>query len=199
MGRQHVRIAREIPLGFVILFWLWLMSWRFFTGAHMNGEKYFDTLFWRDASMIGRHRQTPFAKWKRKARVKRMMWRNCVFWPLAGITYGCLVAPDTMIILAVWCAPIYGYLGFYWLRKTFFEVHRASYAEGEVSEFWTLKRPYRWMRFEWLRNLDEPSVTAKKVVDDEHEDIHIISLKTLLNPDDDEQWTKGGDGLDESA
>lgn len=190
-SKQVVRVAREIPVAFVILFWLLLMSWRFFTGAHMNGERYFDTLWFKDATPGYKRRQVAFSAWKRKARIKRMGWRNCVFWPIAGITYGCLVAPDTMVILAFWMAPIYGYLGFVWIRKTFFELHRAGYAEGQIEEFWKLKRQYRWMRFEWLHS--EPSVTVKKTEDAEHEDIHIISLKTLMNPGDDDEWTKGGD------
>jgi hypothetical protein len=73
----------------------------------------------------------------------------------------------------------------------FFELHRVGYGEGEVRTFWVLKRRYRWMRFEWLR--DEPSVIVKKEESAEHEDIRIISLKTLMNPSDDETWTKGGD------
>lgn len=115
-----------------------------------------------------------------------MGWRNGFFWPVVLIAYGCIVAPSIMVIVAVWAAPLYGYLGFYWIRKTFFEIHRAGYAEGQVEEFWTLKRRYRWMRFEWLR--PEPSVTVKKIEDEEHEDIHIISLKTLMNPGDDDTY-----------
>jgi hypothetical protein len=193
MGKQVVRVAREIPVFFVVLFWLLLMSWRFFTGAHMNGQTYFDTLFFKDASPIHKRRQVAFNTWKRKARVKRMAWRNCVFWPVFWITYGCIVAPDTMIVLAFWASPIYGYLGFIHGRKFFFYQARIGYGEGLVKTSWVLKRRFRWMRFEWLR--DEPSVVVKTESDDEHEDIKIISLKTLMNPDDDDAWTKGGEDI----
>lgn len=191
MGKQTVRVAKEIPVAFVILGWLLLMSWRFFSGAHMNGQKYFDTLVFKDASAIHKRRQVAFNAWKRKARIKRMAWRNCTFWPVFWITYGCVVAPWTMVILAFWASPLYGWLGFIYLRKTFFERHKVGYSEGRVEAFWVLKRRYRWARFEWLR--DEPSVVAKSETDPEHEDIKIISLKTLMNPGDDDKWAEGGD------
>lgn len=195
MGRQVVRVAREIPIGFVILLWVWIIMWRFFTGAHMNGQKYFDTLFWKDASVFHRRKQTSFAKWKRTKRVKRMWIRNAIFWPAAFLAYGWYTNPDIMVIVTLWSSPLWGYFGFFYLRKTFFELHRAGFGEGQVRTFWVLKRRYRWMRFEWLLGTpnDEPSVVVKSAEDDERGDIKIISLKTLMDPQDDEAWTKGGD------
>lgn len=191
MGKQRVRLVKEPAVGWIILGWLLLMAWRFFTGAHMNGQAYFDTLFFKDATPIHKRRQVAFNAWKRKARVKRMAWRNCVFWPVTFITYGCLVAPWTMFVVAFWASPLWGYLGFIYARKTLFEQRKIGYSEGRVETFWVLKRRFRWMRFDWLR--EEPSVIVKSEAGPEHEDIKIISLKTLMNPGDDEAWTKGGD------
>jgi hypothetical protein len=191
MSKQVVRVARELPLFFVIFSWLLLMTWRFFTGAHMNGQTYFDTLFFKDASPIHKRRQVAFNTWKRKARVKRMGWRNCIFWPVFWITYGCVVAPWTMFVLAFWASPLYGWLAFIYARKTIFEQRKVGYAEGRVETFWVLKRRFRWLHFGWLRDSEDQPVTAKSESSSDHEDIKIISLKKLLNPGDDAAWAEG--------
>jgi hypothetical protein len=52
-----------------------VVLWRFLTGAHMNGKKYNDATFWRDASPRYRARRPAFTWWRRKARGKRAAWR----------------------------------------------------------------------------------------------------------------------------
>jgi len=188
--RQRMIVSKEPAVGWLIIGFILLMLWRFFTGAHMNGKTYFDTLFWKDASRRYQFRQVAFSKWKRKARVKRMAWRNAFFWPVALVTYGCIVAPDIMLIVTFWLSPVYCWYLFKYIRSVFMEEHRGTFNEGEHASWWALKRKYQWMRFGWLRDPEDIPVTAKAVADEDHEDIHIISLKTLMdlgNPHDDEE------------
>lgn len=66
------------------------LLWRFFTGAHMNGDVYNDSTFWHDASKRYQNRRHSYTWWRRKARWKRAAWRNCFFWIPTLITLGFL-------------------------------------------------------------------------------------------------------------
>ena len=184
---KQVTVKEGPAIGWLILGWLLVMCWRFFTGAHMNGQTYFDTLFFKDASRIYARKQVAFSKWKRTARIKRLWWRNIIFWPCFWLSYGWYVAPWDMWLITFWTSPLWIYCSYKKLQSVFFEVHTAGFSDGKTQGYWVLRRRWRWLRFGWLRDeeLLQP-VVVKEEETEEKQDIHIRSLKLLLDPGDDE-------------
>lgn len=131
-----------------LLKWLAILAWRFFTGAHLTGQHYNDSTFWHDASNAKKrsvHRPRQFSWWKRKARWKRMAWRNSIFWPVLLLIIGFMWSWSSMIM-------ILGFIGFpVWfmlepkthswhrIRLLFQRPYVATQSNGRVYQHWAWK------------------------------------------------------------
>lgn len=126
-------------MGFAIL----VVTVRFFTGAHLNGKIYNDATWWQDASPTYRKRRSAYTWWRRKARMKRLAWRNCVFWPmtftiwaLISYTFWSLIAGGIIAIPLAW-------YGGRRLRLALWLPVVAHNSDGSVTQEWTLKPKVR--------------------------------------------------------
>jgi hypothetical protein len=151
----------------IVLFltkWLLILSWRFFTGAHMTGNHFNDSSFWRDATNAKKRAQArprQYSWWKRKARYKRMLWRNGIFWPVLLLVIGFMWDWSSMLM-------ILGFLGIpsWWIADRRFHMwHRfrllfqlpyvATESNGHMYQRWAWKTSYRRM-FRRLRQIRQP-------------------------------------------
>lgn len=206
MSKQTVvtRPSVTFIVGVFLLVWTVKLSWRFFTGAHMNGKTYNDSTFWRDASRSYRNRRNAYGWWKKKSRAKRIAWRHSVFWPALVIAYGFYaIGWADMIVVFMWASPFAGYYAYRRLRPIFF-VQMRMITDGAPEYYWTL-RPHWFRRLERLRELFGSNKTAepptvpvpseyeaavRNEIGNEYEDTPMLSLKLLLAPDQD---TEGDD------
>lgn len=132
-----------------LLRWTFILSWRFFTGAHMTGKTYNDSTFWRDASNAKKRATVSPQKytwWRRKARWRRMTWRNAIFWPTLLIVIGFIWSWSSMIM-------ILGFIGFptwfllepkthswHRFRLLFQTPYVGTQSDGRVYQYWAWKR-----------------------------------------------------------
>jgi hypothetical protein len=138
-----------------MLKWLLILSWRFFTGAHMTGNHFNDSTFWHDATnakkrAISRPRQ--YSWWRRKARYKRMIWRHAVFWPALILSIGFAWDWSTMLIILgfmgfpVWFMTEPYHHGWHRIRLLFQNPAVGHDSDGTVYQVWTWKSPIRHAR-----------------------------------------------------
>lgn len=127
----------------VLLRWGFVLSWRFFTGAHLNGKKYNDSTWLQDASL--RYRKMPryYTWWRRKSRAKRAGWRNGIFWPTLGIFIGFLLSWQSMILVLGFAAPGTYLMVRDRIRFVFFIPLVVHGADGSVTQQFSLKPKYR--------------------------------------------------------
>lgn len=127
----------------IVFRWFCILSWRFFTGAHMNGQTYNDATWWRDASPGYRKRRQNYGWWKKKSRMKRVAWRHSFFWPTVLIIWGFEWSPASMVFLLGIFGPVGLIIGWRKLRFVFFAPVVAHGSDGSVTQEWSLRPRYR--------------------------------------------------------
>jgi hypothetical protein len=113
--------------------------WRFLTGAHMNGKKYNDSTWFKGASVRYSKRRESFTWWRRKARIKRMAWRNsCLFFTIALISALIWSISSTAIILLGF-SPLVAFVLYGKARDKFWMPVVAHNNDGSVIQLWLPK------------------------------------------------------------
>lgn len=127
-----------------IVKWCIIIAWRFFSGAHMDGSTYNDATWWQDASSRYRVRRQAYTWWRRKARMKRASWRNCIFWPVTLIILGFVWSSSSMAIILLALSPFLAFVAFRRGRLALFKPVTQTLSDGIVIQHWYLKsRPKR--------------------------------------------------------
>lgn len=105
----------------------------------MNGRTWNDATWWRDASPRYRNRRLAFTWWRRKARVKRMGWRNACFWiPLILLVAFTRYTSYAVVTLLLF-SPLLAYAAFIRGRLLLFDPFTSGNADGSVNQHWRLK------------------------------------------------------------
>lgn len=150
-------ISSRIVSGFFIL------SWRFFTGAFMDGKEYNDATWFQDATKRGPERKRTW--WKRKARIKRAIWRNEIFWSFVFLTAGFIWSPEFMVIMFVAFSPFLGYVGYQKFRKAITTPFISRGADSIPVQGYTVKPKVR--RFlNRISRKPKPGIVTKQIVDE---------------------------------
>jgi hypothetical protein len=124
--------------------WGIILSWRFFTGAHINGKTYNDATWWQDASPMYRKKRSAYTWWRRKSRMKRAAWRHSFFWPVTLVTLGFIFFGLSMLAVLGFLAPGLFYMGWNRLRLELYNPVVVRASDGTVSQAWILKP--KWAR-----------------------------------------------------
>jgi hypothetical protein len=118
-------------------------AWLFYTGAHLNGKTYNDATWWRDASPRYRNRRLAYTWWRRKARVKRMGWRNACFWIPLILLVAFTKYPSYAFTALLLFSPLLAYALFIRGRILLFDPFTSGNSDGSVNQHWRLKRAIR--------------------------------------------------------
>jgi hypothetical protein len=129
-------------LWFVIK-WTLVISWRFFSGAHMNGEIYNDATWWRDASRKYIKVRRKYTWWKRKSRMKRAGWRNAIFWPCLILSVGFAIDPWGMLFILGMLSPGLYFFMHRRVRLWFFIPVAGTHSDGIAYQHWIMKPAFR--------------------------------------------------------
>lgn len=129
-------------LWFVIK-WTLILLWRFFSGAHMNGEIYNDATWCRDASRKYQKVRKKYTWWKRKSRMKRAGWRNAIFWPCLILSIGFAVDPWGMFFILGMLSPGLYFFGVRRFRFWFFIPVAGTHSDGITYQHWIMKPALR--------------------------------------------------------
>ena len=117
--------------------------WRFFTGAHLNGKTYNDATFWRDCSPRYKNRRLASTWWRRKARAKRMGWRNACFWIPLLLLVAVTKFPSYTFVVFLLFSPLLAWIIFKRGRLLLFDPFTSGNSDGSVNQHWRLKRAIR--------------------------------------------------------
>lgn len=128
---------------FGLIKWTFILCWRFFTGAHMDGEVHSDATFFKPATARHWKRQQTNATWKCMSRFQRMKWRNGVFWPSLLLAIGSVLSPSTVLIVLGFLGPGLALIGWKHIRLAFWLPVVATHSDGSVHQRWILKPKYR--------------------------------------------------------
>jgi len=131
--------------------WFFVLGWRFFTGAHMDGAEHTDATFFRNATPRHRKRQQTNAAWKCMSRWRRMKWRNGIFWPCLTLTVGFIWSPSAVLILLGFLGPGIALIMWKHIRLVFWLPVVGQHSDGSVRQHWTLKPKYRRQREKFIR------------------------------------------------
>lgn len=123
--------------------WGLILSWRFFTGAHMLGQTFNDSTWFHDASKRYRIKHKQYSWWKKKARIKRAAWRHCIFWPTLLVTIGFIWSASSMLMIIGFLSPGILYMNKYRIKCIFFQPFVARLSDGSMQQHWMLKGRYR--------------------------------------------------------
>lgn len=136
--------------------WVVIFSWRFFTGAHMNGKIYNDSSWWHDASTRFKARRHTYTWWRRKARMKRAGWRNICFWLAALVVLGFVLFTSEMLFALMALSPFMGWVAYRRTRSVLFVPFTSGNSDGSVNQHWRLKPVIRrrMERLHLLRKLE---------------------------------------------
>lgn len=149
-----------IAIVLFVMKWTLILSWRFFSGAYMNGRHtYNDSTWTKDATKRWRIRQGHYSWWKKKSRFKRAAWRNGVFWPCLVLSVGFAVDPWGMFFVLGMMGPGIYMLSHTRIKRIFFLPMVGHYPDGSVRQEWTLKPKYR----RTLQKLSPRSLENRKV------------------------------------
>lgn len=129
-------------IGF-LFYWGFVFSWRFFTGAHMNGQTYNDSTWWQDASSMYRKRRPAYTWWRKKSRMKRAAWRHSIFWPVILVTWGLIFFTSSAVIILLCFAPGLSLIAGKKLRLAWYLPIVAHNSDGSVRQHWVLKPKLR--------------------------------------------------------
>lgn len=189
-----------------ILKWTLIISWRFFSGNFMNAREYNDATWWKDASTKYRKMRRKYTWWNRKCRMKRMAWRNAIFWPTLILVVGFLWSWTSMLFVLGMMSPGLFLMVRKRVRLAFYLPIVARGSDGSVTQHWVLKpkirriietilppegkrrRPGLAMESE-LRPADEwpedkPTYHVEVLGSNELDGQPPIELKLLMEPDD---------------
>ena len=119
--------------------WTFILSWRFFSGAHMNGAEYNDATWWRDASRKYQKVRRKYTWWRRKSRMKRAGWRNAIFWPCLILSVGFAVDPWGMLFILGMLSPGLYFFMHRRVRLWFFIPIAGVHSDGIAYQHWILK------------------------------------------------------------
>lgn len=119
--------------------WSVIISWRFFSGAHMSGKQYNDATWWRDASPMFRKRRQAYTWWRRKARMKRAGWRHSLFWITAILTAGFVWSTTFMLVSLAAIAPVGLWVAYGRIRYALFLPVVGNHSDGSVRQHWIMK------------------------------------------------------------
>ena len=122
-----------------IIKWTLILMWRFFSGAHMNGEFYNDSTWWKDASKKYQKIRRKYTWWKRKSRMKRAGWRNAIFWPCLILSIGFAVDPWGMAFVVGMLSPGLYFFAVRRFRLWFYIPVAGTHSDGETYQHWVMK------------------------------------------------------------
>lgn len=126
-----------------IIKWTAIISWRFFSGAHMNAARYNDSTWWKDASKKFQKMRRKYTWWNRKCRMKRAAWRNAIFWPCLILSVGFAVDPwGTAFILGMLAPGLYYFMHRRFMLWFFIPV-AGKHSDGETYQHWIIKPSVR--------------------------------------------------------
>lgn len=134
-----------------IIRWTFILSWRFFTGAHMDGETHTDATFFKDATPRHKKRQQTNAAWKCMSRWKRIKWRNGIFWPIVFLFAGFIWSPSSMLFVLGMMSPGLLLIFRHHIRLAFWLPVVGHHSDGSVKQHWILKPKYRRMHDKMFR------------------------------------------------
>ena len=188
-----------------ILKWVLIIAWRFFSGNFMNAREYNDATWWKNASRKYQKMRRKYTWWNRKCRVKRMAWRNCIFWPVLWLVIGFMVdAVFTLFVIGI-MAPGLFLIVRKRIRLAFYLPIVAHESDGSVRQHWVMKpkirriidtilppdnrrrRPGLAMESELRGPAEwpqEPMQYNVEVVGNELDGQPTVELKLLMEPDD---------------
>lgn len=126
-----------------IIKWTFILSWRFFSGAHMNGKTYNDSTWFRDSSKRFERMRHKYSWWKRKARIKRAAWRHCIFWPTAIITALFIISWTSTLLILGFLTPGIVLMNENRIRMIFQKPVVGTHSDGSVHQHWIWKPKYR--------------------------------------------------------
>lgn len=126
-----------------IIRWTFILSWRFFSGAHMNGATYNDSTWWKDASRKYQKIRRKYTWWRRKSRMKRAGWRHAIFWPCLILSVGFAVDPWGMFFILGMLSPGLYFYGHRRVRLWFYIPVAGNHSDGEVYQHWIMKTSTR--------------------------------------------------------
>jgi hypothetical protein len=126
-----------------IIKWTLIIAWRFFSGAHMNGELYNDSTWWKDASKKYQKVRKKYTWWKRKSRMKRAGWRHAIFWPCLILSVGFAVDPWGMAFVIGMLSPGLYFLGRQRVMLWFFIPVAGTHSDGITYQHWIMKPTFR--------------------------------------------------------
>lgn len=119
--------------------WILILSWRFFSGAHMNGKTYNDATWWKDASRKYQKMRRKYTWWNRKCRMKRAGWRQAIFWPCLTLAVGFAVDPWGMLFILGMLSPGLYFFAHRRVRLWLFIPVSGKHSDGELYQHWILK------------------------------------------------------------
>jgi hypothetical protein len=117
--------------------WFFVIVWRFFSGAHLDGAKHNDSTWWLDASPRYPARKRTW--WKRKSRAKRAAWRHCIFWPVLLITWAFIFYTSSALIVAVCLLPGAVFMAWGRVRLALYHPVAGIHSDGSKRQHWILK------------------------------------------------------------
>jgi hypothetical protein len=132
--------------------WTVILSWRFFTGAHMTGLRYNNSTWTRpayNAKKRGLIQPTKYGWWKSKSRFARMGWRHGIFWPTLVLFIGFMWDWSSMLIIlgfftpGIWLLTEKYHHGWHRIRCVFQDPFVGHESDGSVTQHWAWKTKYR--------------------------------------------------------
>lgn len=125
------------------ILWSLVVMWRFFTGAHMDGETHTDATFFKDATVRHKKRQQTNGAWKCMSRWKRMKVRHLCFWPVLAVVIGFACLGWSMFFVIGMLAP--GLVLIFWrrIKPHFWLPVVGTHSDGTVHQHWVLRPKYR--------------------------------------------------------
>lgn len=119
------------------------VTWRFFTGAHLNGKTYNDATWWLDSSPMFRRKRSAYTWWRRKARMKRAAWRHAIFWPVVLVMAGVIWSLSSTLVIIGAMLPAIIFFAFKRIRFALFLPVVANDSDDGATQYWVLKPKYR--------------------------------------------------------
>lgn len=117
-----------------MLYTIWVLAWRYFTGLHMDGRTRKTA---RHGTVLPRY-SSYF--WNRYTRRRRAMWRHAAFWCVLATGYGLVVARGLTVDAVLWATPFAVFILFRKLVDMLTQV--VSFQDGDgVKTNYRILRP----------------------------------------------------------
>lgn len=137
-----------------IIKWTLILSWRFFSGNFMDGEPRNDATWWKDASKKYIKIRRKYSWWNRKCRMKRVAWRNGIFWPCFVLSVGFAIDPLGMLFILGMLSPGLYFFGHRRFRLWFYIPVAGKHSDGETYQHWILKPSVRNLLDKFKRDVN---------------------------------------------